>query len=196
MVPSHLSLCGTLSLPHLPAAAMCFEPWPAHLPQGRPDGCFHPGELRHPTPASGSHVSCPPRSPGTPGGLCLGKLRSIPAGWSGVRVTRCGRLAGAAGCPPTSPPGTVPPACGTPRELEQLRQHPQGREMWCWSSRGPTGSWVASHRQEQREDAGPSCLEERGTAHTSAVCKGVEMSAASLGGLELLGLFASGWARR
>lgn len=33
----------------------------------------------------------------------------------------------------------------------------------------PWDLWFASHRQEQQEDVGPSCLEERGTAHISAL---------------------------
>lgn len=51
MVPSHFLLYCTLSLPHLPAAVICFEPLPVHLPHGRPDWCFHPSELHHPNPA-------------------------------------------------------------------------------------------------------------------------------------------------
>lgn len=53
-----------------------------------------------------------------------------------------------------------------------LWQHPMGRGdavLECQAG-APWDLWVAYHRQEQQEDTRPSfCLEERGTAHTSAL---------------------------
>lgn len=65
------------------------------------------------------------------------------------------------------------------------------------SSRGPMGSLGCISQARAARGRRTLVLPggERHSLHLFFVCKGVEMSAASVGDLELFGLFASGWAR-
>lgn len=65
------------------------------------------------------------------------------------------------------------------------------------SSRGPVGSLGCTSQARAARGHRTLLLPggERHSLHLCFVCKGVKMSAASLGDLELFGLFASGWAR-
>lgn len=130
-MPSHFLLSCTLSLPHLPAAVICFEPWPGVCLTVDLVAAFIQVSPITAHLLSGTHVSCSPHSP-------KGAWWSLP----GQTEINTSQLVWCVNNPPwlacwgRGVPtylsawhlhGTVTLAYGAPRGLEQLCQHCTGR---------------------------------------------------------------------